>query len=962
MSTWSHETLTHLARRGALLGALIAEAIAVVTLAGWIAGTPDVARLAPGSLALKPNTAIALLLLAFAGAANAAPPRRRAVARAARWSGAAGLLLVAVISSQWVLGKDLGIDELVLRDSLSQNAPGRPAPVTCILLLLVGVGLQLDRRPAIDGRLVNGMALAPLVVGLFEVVGFVGGLGTVTDEHGVLRMSIGGAVATVLLAASLLCARPSRGGVRLLVSPRAGGVVARRLVPIALGAPIALNALRAEATAEGLMSERTGVWLYAFLVLMSFAVVVLLLGRRLERGDVAREATEARLHGLLEQEHDRISGVVAAQTAISGGSGRLLETMELVGANAAAIVGADGAVVEMVDGDDLVYRAVVGTSGGQVGLRVPIAGSLAGIALRTGKTQHSLDTETDARVDCEVTRRVGTRSMICVPLRHRDEVVAVLKVVASTPGRFDERHERTLELLAGLAASAVHRAQDERRLAAHRAVAEALAGAHGIADGLEGALRGIGEALGWAAGGVWLTDGEGDRTVEPAARWALPGIAEAEEFGGLMAAPAAGGGVAIVEAVLDGAAARWVDDLTALDGGGALVSTGRARSAAALGLRSAVAVPIVLHGRAVGVLELASHGRRTREAAELELLTATAAQIGQFVERHRAEERVARHAENLGAVAGLSAQLGRSQDHRVLRPVLASAIRELAGADQVILLEPDGAGGLAVTAESGGLLPVGFTIELRAGAAVAADVFQAGEGRFVADLAAEASASRAVLARTALQSAHYEPVVRDGAVVGVLVVAVRRRSSRDARGLGSLMRLLAAEAAGALALADALASLEDRARTDVLTGAANRRTWDEELPRELARAARTGTAISVAIIDLDHFKAYNDTFGHPAGDRLLRAAAAGWVTRLRATDVLARYGGEEFAVVLPGCDAEAAIAVAEALREAVPGEATCSIGVACWDGAESADALVARADAALYGAKHAGRDRVVAAA
>jgi diguanylate cyclase (GGDEF)-like protein len=150
--------------------------------------------------------------------------------------------------------------------------------------------------------------------------------------------------------------------------------------------------------------------------------------------------------------------------------------------------------------------------------------------------------------------------------------------------------------------------------------------------------------------------------------------------------------------------------------------------------------------------------------------------------------------------------------------------------------------------------------------------------------------------------------------------------------------------------------VERLARTDGLTGVANRRAWDDELPRELARATRSGTRPCVALLDLDHFKAYNDRHGHQAGDRLLKAAAAAWQGRLRRTDLLARYGGEEFAVLLPDCPLDAAMEIAERLRSATP-EGTCSLGVAAWDGREDPARLVARADRALYAAKAGGRNR-----
>jgi diguanylate cyclase (GGDEF)-like protein len=149
------------------------------------------------------------------------------------------------------------------------------------------------------------------------------------------------------------------------------------------------------------------------------------------------------------------------------------------------------------------------------------------------------------------------------------------------------------------------------------------------------------------------------------------------------------------------------------------------------------------------------------------------------------------------------------------------------------------------------------------------------------------------------------------------------------------------------------------ARTDVLTGVANRRGWDDELSRELARGVRSGLPLCVALIDLDHFKAFNDRHGHQAGDLLLKEAAVAWQARLRKTDLLARYGGEEFAVLLPDCGLDDAMEISDRLRTAQP-EGTCSIGVAAWDTREHGTELVARADRALYAAKESGRNRCCA--
>ena len=156
--------------------------------------------------------------------------------------------------------------------------------------------------------------------------------------------------------------------------------------------------------------------------------------------------------------------------------------------------------------------------------------------------------------------------------------------------------------------------------------------------------------------------------------------------------------------------------------------------------------------------------------------------------------------------------------------------------------------------------------------------------------------------------------------------------------------------------------LSQLTRVDDLTGLPNRRAWSAELPTAIERARRDRVALSIALLDLDHFKRFNDEYGHQAGDRLLKSATAAWCTRLRAVDQLARYGGEEFIVLLPGATTELATGVLERLRGATPAGQTFSAGVATWDGNETSEELIARADQALYQAKHAGRDRILAAA
>jgi diguanylate cyclase (GGDEF)-like protein len=152
---------------------------------------------------------------------------------------------------------------------------------------------------------------------------------------------------------------------------------------------------------------------------------------------------------------------------------------------------------------------------------------------------------------------------------------------------------------------------------------------------------------------------------------------------------------------------------------------------------------------------------------------------------------------------------------------------------------------------------------------------------------------------------------------------------------------------------------ESRARTDPLTGIANRRWLGEELSRELAWARRHEAPLCAALIDIDDLKVYNDQHGHLAGDHLIVSAVDAWRAAVRPSDFLARVGGDEFMLLMPDCSVESAQAVLQRIRGATPDETSCSAGLARWDGVEGALELFNRADAGLNEAKHGGGDRTV---
>jgi diguanylate cyclase (GGDEF)-like protein len=211
------------------------------------------------------------------------------------------------------------------------------------------------------------------------------------------------------------------------------------------------------------------------------------------------------------------------------------------------------------------------------------------------------------------------------------------------------------------------------------------------------------------------------------------------------------------------------------------------------------------------------------------------------------------------------------------------------------------------------------------------------------------------------------PLVREGRVEGVLTIG-RTGSELFDQGDETVLGLVALMGSGALGVAERVGTTLALALDDPLTGLGNRRRLDRDLGA-LPHGA-VDPQVAFLMIDIDHFKQFNDRYGHPAGDDLLRRVGDAIRTSLRAGDIAYRFGGEEFSVLLPGADAATARVIAERVRTAVaallppPGGAavTVSVGVSVGVSTTSSAAMVEAADQALYSAKRAGRDRVVVAA
>jgi diguanylate cyclase (GGDEF)-like protein len=210
-----------------------------------------------------------------------------------------------------------------------------------------------------------------------------------------------------------------------------------------------------------------------------------------------------------------------------------------------------------------------------------------------------------------------------------------------------------------------------------------------------------------------------------------------------------------------------------------------------------------------------------------------------------------------------------------------------------------------------------------------------------------------------------------GAVLGSLSVLDKRTRNLNPDQISALETLarqvleLLEMRRTVIGLSEANAKLGQQNITDTLTGIPNRRAYDQKLSEEYSRALRNNSPLSLLLIDIDMFKQFNDTFGHPAGDTALQSVARVLLTSLRPYDFLARYGGEEFVIILPSTDLADAIVVAERVRGLVAHSEfphrkfTISIGVARLDPKAGLKALVQAADNGLYRAKASGRNKVV---
>jgi diguanylate cyclase (GGDEF)-like protein len=392
------------------------------------------------------------------------------------------------------------------------------------------------------------------------------------------------------------------------------------------------------------------------------------------------------------------------------------------------------------------------------------------------------------------------------------------------------------------------------------------------------------------------------------------------------------------------------------------------RLASSLGIQALLGLPLVATQQKLGAVLVLYNQPRRFTSHELRLADQAAGQVALAIGRARsleASQRRAQEAENLRqATAALTAAL----DLRQVLDNILDHLEQVLPYDRasVYLLEEQTLHAVAASGFQAEQQMLGYNFP--ASNAIAQQIIRLGHPLILEDAAQEPRFT------SWIETGYVHgwmgvPLVIHGNLIGILTLG-RQLPGAFGREQANLAQAFASQAAAAIANARLFSEVQRLAITDPLTGLYNRRGFSEIGHREIERTRRYKRPLSAIMLDIDHFKRINDTYKHAIGDQVLRTLAERCRLRTRELDILGRYGGEEIIILLPETDRAGAIGAAEHLRRDVADQpfetevgqlwVTISLGVAdSIDGNLELDSLIDRADAAMYAAKQAGRNRVM---
>jgi diguanylate cyclase (GGDEF)-like protein len=376
-------------------------------------------------------------------------------------------------------------------------------------------------------------------------------------------------------------------------------------------------------------------------------------------------------------------------------------------------------------------------------------------------------------------------------------------------------------------------------------------------------------------------------------------------------------------------------------------------------------VPLISRDRLIAVLVIGNKNNGRFSLEELSMVEDVTKRVAVSMEKEYLREQLREREEELSVINNSSFVLSSSLD---IQEIFGSFIEELKKIIDIewaaiVLLDESDLCCVALTSAEGSAYQVGERIPLEG----------SGTGWVVTQkkVFIESDLSQGRYFKTGdnfyqrgFRTVAYFPLVSKGAAIGSLIITSKKPNAYGQRHI-KILEQLTSQIAMPLENSMLYAKAEKKARIDELTGLLNRRSLDEMIDNEISRHSRYGGVFSLAILDLDSFKIYNDTFGHPAGDKLLRQVSNIIKGSIRNADNAFRYGGDEFAVLLPQTTIEAGLQVTERIRKTITEEVrvgdlpvTISIGLASWpdDGISHTD-IIAAADVTLYRAKRSGGNK-----